>query len=56
MEQLFEKYSIGNSGSAGLGMGLYLCKKIIGMHNGEITGSVSENLSGAKFSVKIPVH
>ncbi|NDK19669.1 ATP-binding protein [Candidatus Gracilibacteria bacterium] len=56
IKRLFEKYSIGNSGSAGLGMGLYLCKKIVDMHGGEITALTSENLSGAQFAIKIPVH
>ena len=54
--RLFEKYSTGSSESAWLGMWLYLCKKIIDMHKGEITASISENLGWAKFTIKIPAH
>ena len=56
VKRLFEKYSTGKSWSAGLGMWLYLCKRIIDMHGGEITASASENLSWAQFAIKIPVH
>jgi signal transduction histidine kinase len=36
-------------------MGLYLCRKIVQMHGGEIHASPSSEFSGAKFSIRIPV-
>ncbi len=44
MEHLFDKYSTGGTGSVGLGMGLYLCKKILEMHNGDIVAGISEKI------------
>jgi signal transduction histidine kinase len=43
VSKLFDKYStFGSNETIGLGMGLYLCKKIVDMHQGEIEASVSE--------------
>ncbi len=56
VNDLFEKYSIWNSNSKWLWLGLYLCKKIIGMHNWEINAWVSEKLWWAKFTIKIPLN
>lgn len=43
-EHLFDRYSTGSGESIGLGMGLYLCKKIVDMHGGNITADVSDRL------------
>ncbi len=43
-EHLFDRYSTGSGESIGLGMGLYLCKKIIDMHNGTLTADVGDRL------------
>ncbi|MDD3646727.1 MAG: HAMP domain-containing sensor histidine kinase [Candidatus Gracilibacteria bacterium] len=50
---IFEKYRSGNK-SVGLGLGLYLCKRIVELHNGTIEASNSKNLGGAKFTIIIP--
>ncbi|HBB27492.1 TPA: hypothetical protein DCZ36_03290 [Candidatus Gracilibacteria bacterium] len=56
VESLFDRYTTGSGELLGLGMGLYLCKKIIDMHGGTITASTGEKLGGAKFSIKIPLN
>jgi len=43
-EHLFDRYSTGSGESIGLGMGLYLCKKIIDMHGGNISADISDRL------------
>jgi K+-sensing histidine kinase KdpD len=55
IENLFDKYTIGSNWSTGLWMGLYLCKKIISMHNGTIEASVSPLHHGARFTITIPI-
>ncbi len=54
-QYVFDKYRIGKKESAGLGMWLYLCKKIVEMHHGSIGASTSEVLWGAKFTISIPL-
>jgi signal transduction histidine kinase len=54
-DHLFDRYATGSGGAVGLGMGLYLCRKIVQMHGGEIHASPSSEFSGAKFSIRIPV-
>ncbi|MDD5377261.1 MAG: ATP-binding protein [Candidatus Gracilibacteria bacterium] len=56
VESLFDQYVTGSRELIGLGMGLYLCKKIINMHGGTIIASIGERLGGAKFSIDIPLH
>lgn len=53
-EHLFDRYATGTGESIGLGMGLYLCKKIIDMHNGTLTADVGDRLWGARFTIQIP--
>ncbi|MDD2891610.1 MAG: HAMP domain-containing sensor histidine kinase [Candidatus Gracilibacteria bacterium] len=56
VEHLFDRYTTGNGNLIGLGMGLYLCKKIVDMHEGTILASIGERLGGAKFSITIPIN
>jgi signal transduction histidine kinase len=51
-ESIFEKYSTWNS-STWIGMGLYLCKKIIELHSGNIFARNSIDFWGAEFEIKI---
>ena len=57
LENLFEKFARGKAGkasSAGSGLGLYLGKKIVELHNGDILVT-SEGISkGSTFSVILP--
>lgn len=55
IKDIFDKYSTGSHWTVWLWMGLYLCKKIISMHNGIIEASISDSLQGAKFSISIPI-
>ncbi|MFB0965557.1 MAG: ATP-binding protein [Patescibacteria group bacterium] len=43
-ESIFERYTTGEGTSASLGMGLYLCRKIMEMHGGTIRAEKSEEL------------
>ncbi len=52
---IFDKYTTGNHAKLWLGMWLFLCKKIIDMHNGTIVASNGKILSGASFLIKIPI-
>lgn len=51
IEQIFDKYATGDGSSVGLGMGLYLCKKIVELHKWTIVASNGEKLGGAKFTI-----
>ncbi|ACB53070.1 two-component hybrid sensor and regulator [Crocosphaera subtropica ATCC 51142] len=53
---LFERYQRGNTAkkTLGLGLGLYLCRKIIEAHGGEI-GVVTEPGQGATFWFSLPI-
>lgn len=53
-EMMFEKFYRGSSTPIGLGMGLYLCKKIVEMHEGKISAHRSKILGGAMISLEIP--
>ncbi|MEG4633280.1 PAS domain-containing sensor histidine kinase [Microcoleus sp. AR_TQ3_B6] len=55
-EHLFDLYVRGNQSrhSVGLGLGLYLCRQIIGAHGGEI-GVISSPGAGASFWFTLPV-
>lgn len=48
---IFDKYATGNGTTKGLGMWLYLCKKIIELHGGSISASNSKTLGWACFSI-----
>lgn len=53
---LFDKYAKWSWNSTWLWMWLYLCKKIIDMHNWEISAWLSKELWWAKFKIKIPLN
>ena len=55
-EHLFDLYVRGNQSrhSVGLGLGLYLCRQIIGAHGGEI-GVISSPGAGATFWFTLPL-
>lgn len=55
IEELFDKYSKWNTNIVWLWMGLYLCKKIISMHQGSIQAGVSEEFGWAQFTIEIPI-
>ena len=52
---IFDKYTTGNKWTVWLGMWLYLCKKIVTMHNGTIEAMNSEDYKWAKFVISIPI-
>lgn len=51
MNLVFDKYATWDGSSVGLGMWLYLCKKIVELHNGKISAGNSEKLGGAQFTI-----
>ena len=54
-EEIFDKYSIGTAWWAGLGMWLYLCRRIIHLHSWTIIADTSQKYWGAKFSITLPL-
>jgi signal transduction histidine kinase len=53
-KSIFEKFrSVQASNGQGIGLGLYLCKKIVELHHGKIWTEVAE-AGGAKFCVSLP--
>jgi signal transduction histidine kinase len=55
ISELFDKYTKWNGKSIWLWMGLYLCKKIISMHDGIIKAWFSKEFSWAQFTITIPI-
>jgi K+-sensing histidine kinase KdpD len=53
MKNVFEKYSTGSNKNVWLGLGLYLCKKIITLHNGSIVASNSKKYKWACFTITL---
>jgi two-component system, OmpR family, sensor kinase len=53
MPRLFERFVTGGRSNGGLGLGLYLAKRIAVMHQGELTVS-SEPGKGARFRLMLP--
>ena len=51
---IFDKYFTGKSSWIWIGIGLYLCKKIVKFHDGEIQAKFSKKLWGGKFIIKLP--
>jgi signal transduction histidine kinase len=49
---IFEKFKTSGSSGTGIGLGLYVCKKIIDLHKGKIWAESSE-LGGAAFCVEL---
>jgi len=55
--QLFERYHRGGnvSGIAGTGIGLYLVKMVVSLHDGQVTVNTQEG-RGSEFVVQLPIH
>jgi signal transduction histidine kinase/ligand-binding sensor domain-containing protein/DNA-binding response OmpR family regulator len=61
LEKIFERFyqskqnqSYSGSGQSGTGIGLYLCKRIIQLHNGKIE-ALNQNSGGSNFRFIIPI-
>lgn len=54
INNIFEKYSTGKWTYIGLGMGLYLCRTIVELHNGKIQASFWKKLWWARIIINIP--
>ncbi|HET6716457.1 MAG TPA: HAMP domain-containing sensor histidine kinase, partial [Nitrososphaeraceae archaeon] len=50
--KLFEKFT--TMSDSGIGLGLFISKKIISAHGGSISGKNNENARGATFSFTLP--
>ena len=54
ISSIFDKYFTGKSSSVWIWIGLYLCKKIIEFHDGNIEAKFSKKLWGWKFVINLP--
>ena len=54
IENIFDKYFTEKTSSIWIGIGLYLCKRIVEFHEGKIKAGFSEKLGWAKFIINIP--
>ncbi len=54
ISSIFDKYFTGKSSGIWIGIGLYLCKKIIEFHDGKIEAKFSKKLWGWKFVITLP--
>lgn len=55
VSKFFDKYTTWKWSSIWLWMGLYLCKRIVELHDWFILAEVSEKLGWAKFLIKLPL-
>jgi two-component system phosphate regulon sensor histidine kinase PhoR len=55
IQEVFNKYAIGSKWAVWLGMGLYLCERIITMHRGSIVASLSWLYWWACFTIILPI-
>lgn len=53
ISRVFDKYSTGESSSIGLGMGLYLCKRIVELHGWSIEAKRWEKWGWANFTILV---
>jgi two-component system, OmpR family, sensor kinase len=54
LPHVFDRFVTGSSGQGGLGLGLYLAKRIAGIHRGDLTVE-SKPGQGARFSLTLPL-
>ena len=54
ISSVFDKYFTGKSSSIWIGIGLYLCKKIVEFHEWKIEAKFSKKLWGWKFIITLP--
>jgi signal transduction histidine kinase len=52
---LFNKFQKGNTKKSGMGLGLYIAKKVCEKHGGGISVASSSSLSGAVFTLSFPI-
>lgn len=53
-ERIFARFERADSAVAGLGLGLYICRELVGLHGGTI-GVESARGQGAAFTVRLPL-
>ena len=53
ISNIFNKYATWDGSSVGLGMWLYLCKKIVELHKGKISAGNGKKLGGAQFTITL---
>ena len=59
MDKIFESFSRGESGTRvsteGTGLGLYIAKKIVEMHQGKISAESQGKGKGSTFYIELPI-
>jgi signal transduction histidine kinase len=55
MPQLFDRFVSGRSGQGGMGLGLYLARRIATAHGGALEAR-SEPGKGARFLLRLPLY
>jgi two-component system OmpR family sensor kinase len=53
LPRLFDRYVTGDNGRGGLGLGLYLAKRIAALHGGDLTVDSTPG-KGARFTLSVP--
>jgi signal transduction histidine kinase len=55
LPRIFDRFVTGESGAGGLGLGLYLAKRIAVLHGGDLSVESSPG-KGARFTLRLPCH